>query len=207
MPDAENASNVQYPANPDDWIKWTQRWWEAMLEIPKGSNPIADPDGTYFKTFKQPADAEDVWFIGGGLNDEDIRKIDVKKGKAIFGPIVNYIACKNPGFGKSNLYGAPQGSSLEQEVKDIDNCDFGVEFTGHVSEMVRDRVRTPRWHVNFSESPVMGDMSGTAECVSDGYWFFTKPLVDVGETAIIRIHASNNEDFRFSVTYEISIVP
>ena len=117
MPDAENASNVQYPANPDDWIKWTQRWWEAMLEIPKGSNPIADPDGTYFKTFKKPADAEDVWFIGGGLNDEDIRKIDVKKGKAIFGPIVNYIACKNPGFGNPNLYGAPQGSSLEQEVQ------------------------------------------------------------------------------------------
>ena len=53
----------------------------------------------------------------------------------------------------------------------------------------------------------MGDLSGTAECVSDGYWFFTRPLVDVGEMASIKIHASNKQDFRFSVTYEISIIP
>ena len=114
---------------------------QTMLEIPKDSNPIADPDGTYFREFKQPADIENVWFISGSLNEDDrIRKIDVKRGKAIFGPIVNYICCKNPGFGKSNLYSTSQGSTLEQEAaEDIDKCDFGVEFTGHVSEMMRDR--------------------------------------------------------------------
>ena len=115
MSDPKNESNIHYPANPDDWIKWTRRWWQPMLEIPKDSNPIADPDGTYFREFKQPADIENVWFISGSLNEDDrIRKIDVKRGKAIFGPIVNYICCKNPGFGKSNLYSTSQGSTLSR---------------------------------------------------------------------------------------------
>jgi hypothetical protein len=206
MGSSEDGVNIKYPSSPDDWIKWTRRWWESMMEVPKESNPIADPDGTYFKSFKQPADSENIWFLAGNLGGETTREIDVKKGKAIFMPLVNYIGCENPGYGKSNLFLGAGDPKLESEAEsDIKKSKVIPNYDG-IKEKIREQVKTPLWNLKFAEPPVMGDRSGEAKCLSNGIWIFTEPLLNVGQTATITIHAENDE-FQSNVTYKINIVP
>ena len=221
---------VNYPESADEWREWTQKWWDSMLIIPKGSNPIKDQNGSNFKNFKQPYDQEGIWFLAGNLGGEDRRNITVKKGKVLFFPEVNFIACKDNRFGgdkskytfgdvENSLYinekqGDPEKDAREDVTKSEESTS--VDFKGPVKQRIRKRVQNPFWTTNFGQPPVMGGGSGPADCLSDGYWIFTEPLEAVGEKAYITIEAKHPEindthgrrhSFSSKVVYEIDIVP
>jgi len=231
--DAETRSSriimaIDYPKTHDEWAEWTRLWWNSMLDIAKGSNPITDQNGENFKKFKQPADAKNVWLLAGNVGGTDIRKISVKKGKALFFPEVNYIGCKEEGFGgksndsesRSTLYFKRDQKDPDSESdarKDIDEAEKSttVDYEGPVKQKIRKRVTLPFMKVIFGDPPVMGDKSGEAHCLFDGYWIFTEPLEAVGEKATItiqskhpEIHESNGKSHSFSskVVYKIDIV-
>lgn len=217
---------INYPESHDEWIYWTRLWWDSIAIIAKGSNPINDKSGENFKNFKQPADEKDVWFLAGNLGGEDVRNITVKKGKALFFPEVNYIGCEDEAFGKSKNYTEDQNSlyikrgepNPEQDArKDIDAAEESttVDYEGPVKQRIRKRVPMPFWKIKFGDPPIMGRESGTATCLSDGYWIFTEPLDAVGEKASITIKSKHSEieestgkkhSFSSKVVYKIDIV-
>jgi hypothetical protein len=221
---------IDYPKGDDEWEDWARLWWKSMLNIPKGSNPIIDQTGENFKNFKQPGDSKDVWFLAGNVGGTDVRKITVKKGKALFFPEVNYVGCKEEGFGdnvraiteldetESSLYFNRGQKDPESDArKDIDEAEKSttVDYEGPVKQRIRKRVTMPFMNIDFADPPVMGGRAGTATCLFDGYWIFTEPLDAVGEKATItiqskhpEIHESNGKSHSFSskVVYKIDIV-
>lgn len=219
---------IDYPKASDDWREWVRSWWNSMLIIPKNSNPINDPTGRNFENFNQPEDSKGVWFLAGNLGGTHRRKIKVKKGKALFFPEVNFIGCKERGFGKllasasteaKSLYFKENNTDPEKDAReDITASEqtTTVDYKGPVKQRTRKRVSLPFWTTEFGNPPVMGIREGEAECVSDGFWVFTEPLNEVGEKAYITIKSKHSDlkdsdgkhhAFNSTVTYEIEIVP
>ena len=112
---------VDFPENDAQWQEWTRRWWQAVARIPRDKNPVLDPDGSNFMSFKQPYQKDGIFFLFGNRGGTNIRNISVPHGIAFFFPYVNYIATHGSIGTFRGLRSSPtmesRSNSLELEQK------------------------------------------------------------------------------------------
>src|SRR5687768_6967338 len=70
---------------------WTVKWWQWIMSIPPGVNPLNDQSGEN-AVINQPE--KDVWFIGGTWATEKMlsipnRKIQIPSDRSILFPVIN----------------------------------------------------------------------------------------------------------------------
>jgi hypothetical protein len=155
---------------------WSAAWWQYVLSIPAGTNPVLDTTGSNCGIEQSPSP---VFFLtGAATTDPVIRTCTLPAEKVLFFPIIN-TEC-------STVEAPPFFGSNAQELRNcaarlINGVDVGsltVLIDGkQVHNLRRFRVQSPLFDFlmpqdNFLGLP--GVTSGSA--VSDGYWLMLEPL-------------------------------
>ena len=103
--------------------EWADIWWQWVYSFNKDKHPIVDKTGR----LAYLGDMGDIYFLGGSFEKKPItRSVTIKKGKAIFFPIINtiyelsdHMSCSegigniNRSFNAKNIYLEINGVALE----------------------------------------------------------------------------------------------
>jgi hypothetical protein len=150
--------------------KWTERWWQWLLAIPKSINPAID---TFGKNCAQNQTDPNVWFLAGTTGGYAERKCTVPAGKAILCPILNFeiSAAEEPDL--------KTDSDLALRARtDIDNiARLDVIIDGlHLPNLKKYRIESGSFDVTLPQDNIWGVKPGLTRAAADGFWLFLKPL-------------------------------
>lgn len=156
---------------------WSAAWWQYVLSIPTGTNPVLDTTGANCGVGQSSGP---VFFLAGAATTDLVtHTCTVPAGKALFFPIIN-VEC-------STVEPTPFHGDNAQELRTcagafVDGVGIStLEVTidrKKVHDLHRFRVQSPLFDFimpaadNFLGLP--GVTSGSS--VSDGYWLMLKPL-------------------------------
>lgn len=175
-----NPDDIFYRVDNDNifgisYEKWTEKWWNWLLGIPKEENPANDPSGA-FGVNKQPDN--DVWYLVGTMNRKAKREIEFPSKRAILFPLY----CEeNSEFEKPAM--------LHDEIRDLskDGADdmYSLALTideGTKNEMVFNTgllcqykvISQDLFNVEFTRKNVFDTKDGKCRAIAAGYWVFLK---------------------------------
>ena len=179
--------------------EWTSKWWQWVISIPKGKNPLCDHTG------KNCAEGQygPVWFLAGTSDKthKPERRCVIPTGKAILFPIiVSQFSYSEVPFIKTDA------ELISYTAKDINRWSLlevtidGVKLP-NLSEY---RIQIGPFDLLIPEGNIWDIRPGPTRAVSDGFWVFLEPLSD--GNYIVSLHG-REPNFETRVTYYISILP
>jgi hypothetical protein len=187
----------------------TSQWWQWVLSIPPGDNPLLDTTGEKC----QAGDMGDIFFLVGTFGGSAERDCTISEGQEILIPIINTICLDKPGGldpAEPGNFSTPRGrpgSCQEEVVSFIDQADVSnLELTidGVSIENLEDfRVQSNPFPTRLPEDNFFGVPSGTYPGISDGYWVVVESL-PAGEHTIH--FAGQAPDLTVDVTYHLTVV-
>ena len=175
--DLADIHSVIFPIDYDpfglSYSKWTAKWWEWILKIPKVTNPLFDMSGVnaHINQFDK-----NVFFLCQTLESTDRisqRTITIPKCSSIFMPIINWLSILHEDGETDDdlLFRAKERMDV---VKDLNMVIDGIVAE---RELIRKfRFRSPFIDIILPEGNLFDKPAGPTRVVSDGYWFFLKPL-------------------------------
>jgi len=188
--------------------QWTAEWWQFMLSIPTGVNPLADETGGSCMVGQRGA----VWFLGGnfgGTAAPTTRTCLIPEGKALFFPALNVVDVNTTTQTANELRTetAPCLDAATQLVVEVDGQSVPNLFDKH-------RVRSAVFDITLPSDSLFAAVLGAgvySPAIDDGYYVMLKPLA-LGEHHIHIVGASagcplNGGPFSTEVTYNITIAP
>jgi hypothetical protein len=196
------------PATPNVYGKtignWGLAWWSWALGFPVATNPVL-ADGNVDCGARQTGD---VWFLAGTFGTKAERTCTVKKGKALFFPILNAITFA-PDFCKdvtSCRFDADitqtQGGKFEWACT-VDGipCIFKSPVVRAQSDPLRLNLKTG---TIATEADGFGLDPGVRKiAISDGYWIMLDPLKPGVHT--IHFTAATVGGLNLDVTYHLTV--
>lgn len=192
FPPYSSAYNLSY-------IGWTAKWWQWVISIPKGKNPLLDNTG------KNCAEGQygPVWFLAGTSDKthQPERRCVIPSGKAILFPIiVSQFSYSEVPFIKTDK------DLISYTEKDINNWSLlDVTIDGvKLPKLSEYRIQVGPFDLLIPESNIWDIQSGPTRAVSDGFWVFLEPLSDGNH--IINLHGIE-PNFETRVTYYVTIRP
>lgn len=181
--------------------------WQWVFNFPSAGNPILE-DGNVDCSAGQSGE---VWYLAGSFGSKAERTCTIKKGKAVFFPLLN------------GLYWTPLDPAIPEDCTDVLSCRTGVsqsidKITGWsctvdnvpcvwFAQVVRAQSNARRFNIppgsvatDFGYAPGVRKIS-----ISDGYWVMLDPL-PLGEHTIHFTSASAAfPDFALDVTYHLTV--
>jgi hypothetical protein len=153
--------------------EWTAEWWQYILSIPPGVNPLLDPTGTGCALVQHGP----VWFLEGVNSqlsgDHATRTCSIPEGRVLFFPLLNIVD-----FNVSN-------QSVKELRQEIAGCmdaasNLSLDLDGRsIPVGARSRVRSAPFAVVLPENSFF---AGTlpagvySPAVDDGFYVMLKPL-------------------------------
>lgn len=188
------------------------QWWQLVLSIPPGANPLADTSGGNCMVGERGP----VWFLYGtfGNSAAVARNCSVPEGKALFFPVVNFVNINTP-----DLCGVPSQSQSVRELRDqsapfVDSAkNLAVEVDGQsLKHLAKSRVQSIPFEVSvpadnlFTALGVCFPSGIYSPAVDDGFYVLLKPLAVGLHT--IHIHGElPAAGSVVEVSYNLTVVP
>lgn len=165
--------------------EWADIWWQWVYTFSKDEHPLVDETGR----LAYLGDMGNIIFLGGSFNKKPItRKITVKKGKAIFFPIIN------------TLYELPSHMSYGEGIGNINHSfnakNIYLEVNGVALEKISKYKFTSK--TCFSIVP-----ESNFRAISTGYWVALTSL-PVGYYIIS--FGGEEGFFKQDITYRLQII-
>ncbi|MFO0795776.1 MAG: hypothetical protein U0586_17125 [Candidatus Brocadiaceae bacterium] len=187
---------------------WSAAWWQYVLSIPIGANPVLDTTGANCGVGQSSGP---VFFrVGAATTDPVPRTCAVSAGKALFFPIIN-AECSTV---EPDPFHGDDGQELRTCVGGVmDGVDIkSLKVTvdkKKLSDLKSFRVQSPLFDfVMPSSNNYLGLNGVTAgSSVSDGYWIMLKPL-SPGSHEIhfkAKITSGIGAGFSQDVTYNLTV--
>jgi hypothetical protein len=174
--------------------KWTEKWWQWILAIPKPFNPASDATGSHCARNQQDPH---IWFLAGTSGGIAKRQCTIPQ-KAILFPIINSIHfLAEPGF-KSEADLEARVSGDEDGVIDM---NVTIDST-QLSNLKKIRVHTAPFDVILPQDNLWGIKAGPTRAAADGYWVFLNSLSPGRHT--VRFYGKD-PDFETGVTYDLTV--
>lgn len=184
---------------------WGHAWWQWALNFPTADNPIL-LDGNVDCSAGQSGK---VWYLAGTFGGSADRTCSIKKGKAIFFPLLN------------GIFWTPLDPNVPEDCTDESSCrgvSANIDAITSWTCIVDDtpcvwfvqvvRAQSDARPVNLPDGSIavtdFGYAAGVREIsIADGYWVMLDPLSRGNHT----IHfTSNAPGFSLYVTYHLTVV-
>ena len=150
------------------YSKWTAKWWQWALSIPKSENPLIDDTGeNSSKNQSGP-----IWFLAGTLRGPAERSCTIPADKAILFPVINVEASVAEGDGTTE---EELAARVKFEMDQITDIRAMIGET-NLDELKQYRIQSPLFNMALPADNVLGLPAQTTEMMSEGYWLFLKPL-------------------------------
>ncbi|MEQ1484413.1 hypothetical protein [Methyloglobulus sp.] len=186
---------------------WGHAWWQWAFNFPSAGNPILE-DGNVDCSAGQSGE---VWYLAGSFGSKAERTCTIKKGKAVFFPLLN------------GLYWTPLDPTIPEDCTDVLSCRTGVgesidKITGWsctvdnvpcvwFAQVVRAQSNARRFNIppgsvatDFGYAPGVRKIS-----ISDGYWVMLNPLPPGEHTIHFTSASAAFPDFALDVTYHLTV--
>lgn len=179
---------------------WSGRWWQWLLSIPKSSSPAFDPNGANANTGQNDPN---VFFLcqtyEEGVPSVPNRTVNVPEGRSIFLPIINWISILH-------IDGETDQQLIEIATKRMDAAaNLQITLNGLTVEkgLEEYRVQSAFFEIALPDDNILSLPSGLIRAVSDGYWFFFKPLE--GNAKLSSFGSCSSGATKLGVNYNLSI--
>ena len=162
------TDTVQYDIS---YTEWTARWWQWLLSIPIDRNPAADETGENC----DEGQIGPVWFLAGTFGGLNERVCAIPAGKSILFPVIN-AECSYAEYPdlRSEAELRQCAVSSNEGITELMVTIDGRAISQ--SELLRYRVQSPLFDVNFPRGNIFSVQEGPSQAVSDGIWVFLPPL-------------------------------
>ncbi len=155
---------------------WSAAWWQYVLSIETGANPVFDTTGINCDIAQSSAP---VFFLAGAGAEPVTRTCTVPAEKALFIPIIN-VEC-------STVEPAPFFGSTAQELRTcvarsingVDEDTLKATIDGKSVQNLTDfRAQSPLFDFTLPAANNFFGLAGvtSGSSMSDGYWLMLKPL-------------------------------
>lgn len=165
--DVEIYAREEVPFNMS-WEGWAEKWWNWAVSIPKDRNPVYDNSG---KNSNLDQDDPNVWFLAGAQSGSTTRSCTIPAGKAILVPVAVNECSLSEFPDETDLAECATAGNKVISMKVTVN---GKSFDRSVLEKYH--VKTGEFNLTFAPNNIFDASPGTTRAVSDGYWFFLRPL-------------------------------
>jgi hypothetical protein len=190
--------------------EWTAQWWQYVLSIPVGDNPIVNDTGKDCRVGQRGP----VWFLVGSMGSKAVtRRCSIPEDRALFFPIINQADINDP------LKPQTVEELRAETAPCIDAVDvLSVEVDGEpIDNLKRFRVKSVPFDIALPRNNVLGiDIKQKpfgiySPVIDDGFYVMLKPLDEGQHTIHIYAHRQPATDFcpdEFSqdITYLIKSV-
>ncbi len=179
---AENASSHPDVIDPRQSVfgltygEWAVKWWQHVLAIPGGTNPVNDPDGAFCNLGQSSGP---VFFLAGASGPVT-RSCTVPAGKTIVFPIIN-VECstveESPFFGNNGQELNSCAAAIIDAVG-IETLKVSID-ENKVKDLTPFRMQSPLFNFSMPADDNFLNVTGgvtSGSSVSDGYWIIVKPL-------------------------------
>jgi hypothetical protein len=179
---------------------WGLEWWQWILNFPTASNPNLQNGPLDCSAGQSGA----VWFLAGNFGGAAVRSCTVKKGKALFFPILNGVFwtpedCSDEGECRTGVsVGVDAITAWTCTVDDVP-CVWS-------SPVVRAQSAAKPFNLPAGSIAVtdFGYSAGLRPlAVSDGYWVMLDPLPSGSHT--IHFSAAASTGFFLDVSYTVTV--
>lgn len=180
--------------------EWSAKWWKWFLSIPKKHNPAFDLDGSNASTSQSYLP---VFFLCQTYENTDIlpnRTVDIPINSLIFMPIINWISIMHhDGETDEQLL-----TIARNKMDVVTNLEFIVNGIPVRKGLEAYRAVSPFFDVELPKDNIIGLSPGVRRAVSDGFWFFLKPLHNMLE--LTSTGACSSGLTKIGVKYRINLV-
>jgi hypothetical protein len=183
---------------------WGQAWWSWALGFPAATNPVLS-DGNVDCVVGQSGN---VWFLAGTFGGKAERTCTIKKGKALFFPILNSVTFA-PDFCKDvTTCRVDADNSLTQSGKFEWTCTVDGVPCIFKSPVVRAQSQPLPLNLEPGTLATEADGFGLAPgvrkiSISDGYWIMLDALNPGMHT--VRFTVATVNGLNFEVIYHLTI--
>ena len=187
---------------------WSAAWWQYVLSIPVGENPVLDETGDFCGIGQSHGP---VFFLAGYASDEPVtRNCTVPAGKALVVPILN-VECSTvedpPFFGEN---GQELRTCVAEFVDGVGINTLNVVIDNKKIQDLRPfRIQSAMFDFNMPEDDNFLGLPGitSGSSVSDGYWVIIEPLAP--GTHVIQFGGAfvsgPGEGFSQNITYNLTV--
>jgi hypothetical protein len=196
----------------DQLSSLTAQWWQFMLSIPTGVNPLLDLTGTDCVIGQRGP----VWLLGGTFSGGSAaRTCSVPEGEELFFPVVNQVFFNTPNCGQNGV--SFTANELRRQAAAIVNSatNLSVSVDGEaINNLVR--VKSVVFAVTVPADNIFGPNAcaqrvslaagSYSPSVDDGYYALLAPL----SVGLHTLHISGQlpaVGVTVDVTYDLTIVP
>ena len=179
---------------------WSARWWQWLMSIPKSVNPAYDSNGANANANQNDPN---VFFLcqtyEEGVPSVPNRTVNVPEGRSIFLPIINWISILH-------IDGETDQQLIEIATKRMDAAaNLQITLNGLTVEkgLEEYRVQSAFFEIALPDDNILSLPSGLIRAVSDGYWFFFKPLE--GNAKLSSFGSCSSGATKLGVNYNLSI--
>jgi hypothetical protein len=191
----------------------TADWWNWVIAIPSGINPLLDKTGDNCDVNQQGP----VWYLVGTPGDTEVgnlttgdaeRDCVIPEGKKILFPIINTFCSE-----LNDQISGPQVEEglrqcAENNINAVDILEASIDGK-NITNFEKFRVQSPLFTITIPEDNAFGITNFTdipQKAISDGYWVEVKGL-DPGEHTIEFTGGATAFNFVTHVLYHITIEP
>jgi hypothetical protein len=177
--------------------KWTARWWQWALSIPKKGNPLTDLTGEHSTEGQHGP----VWFLAGTTGQTFIadRISIIPRRKAVLFPVLvsQFSFSETP-------YVKEESELISLTAKDIDHCSFleAIIDGVNIPDIRNYRIQYGSFDLDLPDDNIWNIKMGRTRAASDGFWLFLKPLSEGDHT--IEFHGVEPH-FETHVRYHINV--
>jgi len=181
-------------------------WWQWVLSIPAGLNPLIDQTGANCAQ-NQGVFSERVFFLSGTFNGFDARTCTIPAGKILFFPVLNaFWTCDFPAPAPCN-YTVGQSRAIVARMTGqplvLETTVDGV----NIKNLGKNRTKSPVLSLDLAPDNLLGAPAGTYEpAVADGYYVRLSPLAP-GPHVIHLKGVSADGTFTTEVIYSLYVQP
>ncbi len=182
---------------------WGHAWWQWAVNFPTADNPIVqtgDVDCSAGQSGK-------VWYLAGTFGTSAARTCSIKKGKAMFLPLLNAIGWTSDGGCTDELSCRTYVGALIDAVTswtctvDGTPCVWSAQIVRAQSDALPLNLPDGSFEEDFGFAPGVREIS-----IADGYWVMLDPLPP-GPHTIHFTSAVSSIPFSLDVTYHLTVVP
>jgi hypothetical protein len=179
--------------------EWSVKWWQWLLSIPRPLNPAMESSGENAAVGQHDSKVFFLCQTIEGVKKQPNRKVSVQRGTSLFLPVINWV---------SNFYehGNSEKELIEIATKRMDSIG-NLEFNLNgdiIRELKKYRFLSKFFSVELPKDNVLDLPSGKARLISDGYWVFTKPIIE--DTTISTFGSCSSGITKIGVNYCIKIL-